>query len=387
VFVPAVLAVAVVTFTAWLLATGDLSLAIVSAVAVLVIACPCALGLATPTAVMVGTGRGADMGILFKSGQALEAAYRAGAVVLDKTGTLTTGVLSVTDVVPAGEMSESGLLRLAGAAEKKSEHPVGRAIYERAILAGDIADPEGFAAEPGKGVRARFNGSDLLAGTPHFMRENGIDISICEDMLDALEGQGKTAVIVAAGGSAAGVIAVSDSIRESSGRAVADLTGMGIDVYLVTGDNRRTAEFMAARAGIDTGRVMAGVLPGGKADVVRGLQRGGAAVIMVGDGINDAPALAAADTGIAMGGGADIAMESANITIMSGDPAGIVTAIRLSRRTIRTIRQNFFWAFVYNCVGIPFAASGMLSPVIAGAAMAMSSVSVVMNSLLLRRFK
>jgi len=386
VFVPAVLGIAAVTFAGWVFFTGDIAMALVSAVAVLVIACPCAMGLATPTAVMVGTGRGAEMGILFKSGQALESAYRTGVVVLDKTGTLTTGELSVTDIVPAGDMAGDSLLRLAGIAEKMSEHPVGRAIAERALAAADLPAPERFTAEPGRGVRVLFEGKDLLAGTPAFMAESGVDIACCADALEELEGQGKTAVVVAYGGSAAGVIAVADSIRESSARAVADLAGMGIDAYLVTGDNRRTAEFIAARAGIDPGRVMAGVLPGNKADIVRGLMRGGRAVAMVGDGINDAPALAAADTGIAMGTGADIAMESADITIMSGDPAGVAVALLLSRKTIRTIRQNFFWAFVYNCIGIPFAASGMLSPVLAGAAMAMSSVSVVMNSLLLRRF-
>ncbi len=387
VFVPVVLGIAALTFGAWLFATGDLSMAIVSAVAVLVIACPCAMGLATPTAVMVGTGRGAEMGILFKSGQALEAAYRTSAVVLDKTGTLTTGELSVTDIVPAGGGSENDLVRLAGIAEKKSEHPVARAIVERAMAAGAVDDPGAFSSEPGKGVSALSGGVELLAGTPAFMKEKGVDISSCAGALDALEGQGKTAVIVAAAGSVSGVIAVADSIRETSARAVADLAGMGIDVYLVTGDNRRTAEFMAARAGIDPGKVMAGVLPGGKADFVRRLRSGGAVVAMVGDGINDAPALAAADTGIAMGTGTDIAMESADVTVMSGDPAGVAAAIRLSKRTIRTIRQNFFWAFVYNCIGIPFAASGVLSPVIAGAAMAMSSVSVVANSLLLKRFR
>jgi Cu+-exporting ATPase len=385
-FVPAVLGVAVITFAAWLFASGNLSMAIVSAVAVLVIACPCAMGLATPTAVMVGTGRGAEMGILFKSGQALEAAYRAGVLVLDKTGTITTGELSVSDIISMGDVREEELMLYAGIAEKKSEHPAGRAVFVRASSGRDIPDPESFTAEPGKGVRALYKGSEIIAGTRLFIEESGIDASSCARALDALESQGKTAVIVAAGGRAAGVIAVSDSIKESSRRAVADLAGMGLRVYMVTGDNRRTAEFIAGQAGIEAGRVMAGVLPGRKAEVIRELQRGGDTVAMVGDGINDAPALAAADIGIAVGTGTDIAMESADITLMSGDLSGIATAIRLSRRTIRTIKQNFFWAFVYNCIGIPFAASGMLSPVIAGAAMAMSSVSVVTNSLLLRRF-
>ncbi|OHD63305.1 MAG: copper-translocating P-type ATPase [Spirochaetes bacterium RBG_13_51_14] len=387
VFVPAVLGVAVVTFVVWILATGSLAMAIVSAVAVLVIACPCAMGLATPTAVMVGTGRGADMGILFKSGQALEAAHRTGIVVLDKTGTVTTGELSVSDILPTGDMKEDELIFYAGLTEKKSEHPVGRAIYDRAASKGEIPDPEAFSSEPGKGVRAFFKGRELIAGTQSFVEERGVDLSCCASVLTPLEAQGKTAVVVAIGGRAAGVIAVSDSIRDSSRGAVAELHRMGLAVYLVTGDNRRTAEFMAARAGIDPGRVIAGVLPGRKAEVVRELQRGGTAVAMVGDGINDAPALATADVGIALGTGTDIALESADIALMGTDLAGIATAIRLSRATIRKIRQNFFWAFIYNCIGIPFAASGMLNPVIAGAAMALSSVSVVTNSLLLKRFR
>ncbi len=387
VFVPSVLAVAAVTFAAWMIATGDPRMAVVSAVAVLVIACPCALGLATPTAVMVGTGRGADLGILFKSGPALEAACLTGAVVLDKTGTITTGILSVSDIVPAGNATQEDLMRYAGIVESRSEHPVGRAIYGRALESGDVPEPEEFAAEPGKGVRARFQGKEIMAGTPAYLGGTGIDTSCCGDILAGLEGMGKTAVLIAVDGAAVGVVAVSDTIRDSTRRAVEELVGMGIDVYMVTGDNRRTAEYMAAQAGIDAGRVIAGVLPAAKADAVRELRRSAGAVAMVGDGINDAPALAAADTGIAVGTGTDIAMESADITLMSGDLRGVATAIRLSRRTIRKIRQNFFWAFIYNCIGIPFAASGMLSPVIAGAAMAMSSVSVVMNSLLLRKFR
>ncbi len=387
VFVPSVLGIAALTFAAWMIATGDLKMAIVSAVAVLVIACPCALGLATPTAVMVGTGRGADMGILFKSGPALEAAYRTRIVVLDKTGTITTGDLSVSDIVPVEGVSGDDLLRYAGIAEKKSEHPVGRAIYGRALESGEVAEPEQFIAEPGKGVHTRYECIEIIAGTTAYMQERGMDTSCCNDVLNELESMGKTAVIIAVDGKTMGVIAVSDTIRDSSGSAVAELEKMGIDVYMVTGDNRRTAEYVAAQAGIDPGRVIAGVLPAAKAETVRKLQRDVGALAMVGDGINDAPALAAADTGIAVGTGTDIAMESADITIMSGDLSGVVTAIRLSRRTIRKIRQNFFWAFVYNCIGIPFAASGMLSPIIAGGAMAMSSVSVVMNSLLLKRFR
>ncbi len=387
VFVPAVLGVAAVAFMAWMIATGDFGRALVSAVAVLVIACPCALGLATPTAVMVGTGRGAEMGILFRSGRALESAFRAHAVVLDKTGTLTSGDLTVADIAPAAGTDEGALLLYAGIAEKKSEHPIGRAVYERAATGIDIPDPEDFSAEPGRGVRCRYDGRDILAGTPGFLRENGVDPSACEPLVAAFEEEGKTAVVVAAEGRASGVISVSDTLRETTPAAVAELKRMGLDVYMLTGDNRRTALHIASRAGIDPDRVIAGVLPGAKADAVRAIQAGGASVIMVGDGINDAPALAAADTGIAVGTATDIALESADIALMNGDLMGVVTAIRLSRRTIGKIRQNFFWAFAYNCVGIPFAASGMLNPMIAGAAMALSSVSVVTNSLLLKRFR
>ena len=387
VFVPSVLGIALLVFAGWMLATGSVAAALLSAVAVLVIACPCAMGLATPTAVMVGTGRGADMGILYRSGEALEAAYRTSVVVLDKTGTLTAGVLSVSDVIPAGDAGEGILLLRAAIAEKKSEHPVARAIVERARALGELPDPESFAAEPGRGVRASSGGVEVLAGTPGFLGDNGVDVSPCGPVLAELEGQGKTAVIVAWAGRAEGVIAVSDTIRDTSAAAVTDMKKLGLDVYLLTGDNRRTAEFIGSQAGIAPDRVIAGVLPGGKADVVKGLKRDGAVVAMVGDGINDAPALAAADVGMAIGTGTDIAMESAGITLMSGDLGAIVTALRLSRRTIRKIRQNFFWAFVYNCIGIPFAAAGILNPVIAGAAMAMSSVSVVTNSLLLKRFR
>ncbi|MBP6991803.1 MAG: copper-translocating P-type ATPase [Spirochaetes bacterium] len=387
VFVPAVLGIAVLTFAGWMIATGSLAAALLSAVAVLVIACPCAMGLATPTAVMVGTGRGADLGVLFRSGEALEAAYRTTAVVLDKTGTLTTGMLSVSDVVPVGDAGEGIILLRAGIAEKRSEHPVARAIVERARVLGEIPEPEEFTAEPGRGVRALRDGVEILAGTARFLDESGVDVTRCGPAVAELESMGKTAIVVAWGGTAAGVIAVADTLRDTSAAAVAEMKQLGLEVYLLTGDNRRTAEFVASQAGIGPDRVIAGVLPGGKAEVVRGLKKEGAVVAMVGDGINDAPALAAADAGMAIGTGTDIAMESAGITLMRGDLGGVVTALRLSRRTIRKIRQNFFWAFVYNCVGIPFAAAGMLNPVIAGAAMAMSSVSVVTNSLLLKRFR
>ncbi|MBN2078584.1 MAG: copper-translocating P-type ATPase [Spirochaetes bacterium] len=387
VFVPAILGIAGIVFIAWMVATGDPAQAMVSAVAVLVIACPCALGLATPTAVMVGTGRGAELGVLFKSGAALESACRARAVVLDKTGTVTRGELSVSDCVPAPGVTGERLLRLAGIAEKKSEHPIGRAIYKRAAGAGPLPDPDDFTAEAGRGVRCRHGESDLFAGTPGFLREKGIDVSGIESVVSSFENEGKTAVTVAHDGLVLGVIAVSDTMKETTPAAVREFRRMGLDVYMLTGDNHRTALHVASLAGIDAERVIAGVLPGDKTKAIREIQEKGTPVIMVGDGINDAPALAAADTGIAVGAATDIAMESADISLLGGDLVGVVTAIRLSRKTVRKIRQNFFWAFVYNCVGIPFAASGMLNPVLAGAAMALSSVSVVTNSLLLKRFR
>ncbi len=383
-FVPSVLAVSAVTFLIWFFAFGDTTMAVISAVAVLVIACPCAMGLATPTAVMVGTGRGADMGILFKSGESLETAYRTKIVMFDKTGTITSGKISVSDIAPVEEVKEEDVLYYAAAAEKKSEHPVARAIYERAA-AFQVPDPESFAASPGKGVSARAGGIDIYAGTMGFLSEAGLDVSRCAPLIDRFEAEGKTAVCIGAAGKAVGVIAVSDSIKETSIQAVRDLKQMGLEVIMLTGDNRRAAQFVARRAGID--RVIAEVLPDRKAAAVVDQKSGGAVVAMVGDGINDAPALAAADIGIAIGTGTDIAIESSDITLAGGDLSGIVTALRLSRKTIRKIKQNFFWAFVYNVIGIPFAAAGMLNPIIAGAAMAFSSVSVVTNSLLLKRFK
>ncbi len=388
VFVPAILGIAVIVFIAWMIATGDPARAVVSAVAVLVIACPCALGLATPTAVMVGTGRGAELGVLFKSGAALESACRARAVVLDKTGTVTSGELSVSDCVPAPGVAGERLLLLAGIAEKKSEHPIGRAIYEHAAAAaGVIPDPEDFFAEAGRGVRCRHESIDLAVGTPGFIRERGIDVSVIEPVAASFEDEGKTAVAVAHDGRVLGVIAVSDTMKETTPAAVREFRRMGLDVYMLTGDNHRTALHVASLAGIDAERVIAGVLPADKAKTIREIQEKGTPVLMAGDGINDAPALAAADTGVAVGAATDIAMESADISLLGDDLAGVVTAIRLSRKTVGKIRQNFFWAFVYNCVGIPFAASGMLNPVLAGAAMALSSVSVVTNSLLLKRFR
>jgi len=387
-FVPAVIAVAALTFAAWLfvLAPGDTTRAILNATAVLVIACPCALGLATPTAVMVGTGRGAENGILFKGGEHLEKTYQLTAVILDKTGTVTNGRPALTDVITvAGDERE--LLALVAAAEKASEHPLAAAIVQGAEArgiapAGEAAD---FAAVPGAGVTAVVAGRSLAVGTRRLMGEKGIDIAASLDEALRLEGEGKTVIFAAVDGRLAALIAVADTVKDSSREAVAALAAMGLEVWMITGDNRRTAEAIARQVGI--GHVMAEVLPADKAEQVERLRAQGKVVAMVGDGINDAPALAAADVGIALGTGADVAIEAGDVTLMRGDLRGIAAAIRLSRATMANIKQNLFWALAYNVVGIPFAAAGYLSPVIAGAAMAFSSVSVVANALRLRRVK
>jgi len=380
-----VLAAALITFLLWWLTGAGLNKALISAVAVLVIACPCALGLATPTAIMVGTGKGAEYGILIKGGEYLELAYKLDTVVLDKTGTITKGQPEVTDVLRLGSMDEQSVLSIAGQAEKSSEHPLGEAIYEKAKqAAGEIEAPQDFRALPGQGVWARIAGQDIYVGTRKLMEGNGIAIGAAEGDVTALEEQGKTAMLLAVDGRLEAVLAVADTLKESSRQAIAELQSMGLAVYMITGDNRRTAEAIAAQVGIV--EVLAEVLPENKAREVEKLKSQGRMVAMVGDGINDAPALAAAHIGMAMGTGTDVAMEAADITLMRGDLSTIPAAIRLSRQTIRKIKQNLFWAFIYNIVGIPFAALGMLNPVIAGAAMAMSSVSVVTNSLSLKRF-
>ncbi|HOP74334.1 MAG TPA: heavy metal translocating P-type ATPase [Bacillota bacterium] len=385
VFVPVVLGIAVLTFIIWIVGGHNLSKGLISAVAVLVIACPCSLGLATPTAIMVGTGKGAEKGILFKGGEHLETAYRINAVVLDKTGTITKGQPEVTDVIPVGEWSSEQLLRLAAAAEKKSEHPLGVAIYENAKEnLGIIPDPEEFQAIPGHGVSAVVDGKKVLVGTRKLMMEAGIDINEVEAIAAALEDQGKTAMLLAYDHHLAGVVAVADVVKENSKAAIEELQQMGIEVYMMTGDNRRTAEAIAKQVGIR--HVLAEVLPEHKAEEVERLRKEGKVVAMVGDGINDAPALVRADVGMAIGTGTDVAMEAADVTLMRGDLRAIPTAIRLSRKTMTKIKQNLFWAFIYNIIGIPFAAAGALNPILAGAAMALSSVSVVTNSLSLRRF-
>ncbi|MCK5008594.1 MAG: copper-translocating P-type ATPase, partial [Spirochaetales bacterium] len=366
IFVPVVLGVAVITFLIWLLAAGNLTMGLISAVAVLVIACPCAMGLATPTAIMVGTGKGAENGILIRSGESLELAYKLNAVVLDKTGTITRGKPSVTDVVSLNGWSRADLLRVAGAAEKNSEHPLGIAVFEaaRSELKG-IEESTEFQTTPGKGVQAVVEGRAVLIGTRSYLREHNVSIEAVEDQVSELEAAGKTVMLLSVDGTAQGLLAVADRVKDSSRRAIQVLKEMGLQVYMITGDNRRTAEAIGREVGVAD--IMADVLPERKAQAVEEIRKQGKIVAMVGDGINDAPALVTADIGMAMGTGTDIAMESADITLMNGDLMSVPIAIQLSQRTMRKIKQNLFWAFFYNIVGIPIAALGMLNPIIAGA--------------------
>ncbi|HLL71679.1 MAG TPA: heavy metal translocating P-type ATPase [Pyrinomonadaceae bacterium] len=395
-FTPIVICVAIAAFVVWFIAApveSRLGYALVSFVSVLIIACPCALGLATPTAVMVGTGRGAEHGILVKGGEALETAHRLTTIVLDKTGTITLGKPAVTDVLTNGGFHEDELLRLAASAERGSEHPLGEAIVRSAQARGlALANASRFNAQAGHGVEAEVEGRSVLIGNLRLMTERGVAAGDLEQGVEALTAAGKTAMYVAVDGALAGVFAVADEIKAGSKEAVGALGRLGLEVVMLTGDNRRTAESVARAVGIT--RVLAEVLPEGKAAAVRELQAEGKRVAMVGDGLNDAPALAQADIGIAIGTGTDVAIEASDITLIRGDLEGVVTAIALSRRTIRVIKQNLFWAFIYNTLGIPLAAGAlypltgwMLSPVFASAAMALSSVSVVANSLRLRRFR
>ena len=395
VFVPAVMATAVLTFVAWLVwgPAPVIAYALLNFVAVLIIACPCALGLATPTAIRVGTGKGAELGILFKSGPALENAHRLQTVVLDKTGTLTQGQPSVTDVATHNGFTESEVLRLAASTEQASEHPVAQAIVA-AARAGDLELEAASNAEalPGRGMIATVGFHSVLIGNEALMRDSDIPLDKLHEIAEQLAGDGKTPVFVALNGRAAGIIAVSDTLKSHAREAVASLRQLGLDVLMLTGDHRRSAEAVARQVGIDA--VLAEVLPDEKAAQVKELQSQGKRVAVVGDGINDAPALAQADVGIAIGTGTDVALAAADVTLIAGDLRGVATAMQLSRRTMRTIRQNLFWAFIYNLLGIPVAAGILypilgvsLNPALAAGAMALSSVSVVCNSLLLRRFR
>jgi copper-transporting P-type ATPase V len=385
VFVPAVIGVALLTFAGWATLGGDPTRGLVAAVAVLIIACPCALGLATPTAIMVGTGRGAELGVLIKSVEVLERTRAITTVLFDKTGTLTKGEMALTDVIPAG-VGEAELLRRAGAVEADSEHPIGAAIARAARdRVGELPRAAGFAALAGQGVRGDVDGTTVWAGRRKLAAEAGLLLPrALDETAERLESEGKTVVVAGWDGEVRGVLAVADTVKDGAGEAVARLHAMGLKVAMITGDNARTADAIGASVGVD--RVLAEVLPADKQAEVRRLQAEGQVVAMVGDGINDAPALVQADLGIAIGTGTDVAIESSDLTLLRGDLDGVATAIELSRRTYRTIVENLFWAFGYNTAAIPLAAAGLLSPIIAGAAMAFSSVSVVSNSLRLRRF-
>jgi len=382
-FVPAVIGVAIATFLIWYLAVGrEFSFSLMAAVAVLVISCPCALGLATPTAIMVGTGRGAREGILIKGGDVLETVHKLGHIVFDKTGTLTKGKPAVTDIIPVDSLSEDRLLSLAASLERFSEHSLAEPIVALAERLGVGTEPvANFSAVAGAGVTGTIGGTTYRLGSARLMEQEKIDTAPVAGTVGALEGEGKTVMLLTEGDGIRGVIAVADTIKETSRDAVDTLRRMGIESYLMTGGNERTARAVAKQAGIDN--VLAGVMPADKAAYVADLQKRGT-VAMVGDGINDAPALAQADIGIAMRSGTDVAMEAGNIVIMKNELSDIPRAIRLSRATMSKIRQNMFWALIYNTIGIPIAALGLLNPIIAGAAMAMSSVSVVTNSLLLK---
>lgn len=393
IFVPVVMALSLASGTAWLIATGDFRMAFMVLISVLVIACPCALGLATPVAVMVGTGRGARQGILIKSGEALETARKATTAVLDKTGTLTTGIPSVTDIITSGSLDREELLAVAASAEKRSEHPAAKAVIafaeEKRI---QYSDPERFTALPGYGVEASSADRHLLAGSRRLMEERKIDTGDTAQTAEKLASEGKTILYVAVNSRCEGIIAVADTLRPGAAQAVSELKSMGIDVVMITGDSEETARHIAGQSGID--RVIAGVLPGGKSEEIRKIKNDGNTVVMVGDGINDAPALATADIGIAIGSGTDVAMETADIVLIKNDLRDVVKTLRLSRATIRNIKQNLFWAFFYNILGIPVAmgvlhifGGPLLNPMIAAAAMSFSSLTVVWNALRIRHVK
>lgn len=392
IFVPAVLVIAALTLLITGFVTGDWEVALVHSVAVLVIACPCALGLATPTAIMVGTGLGAKNGILIKGGESLESAAKINGLILDKTGTITKGKPSVTDFyLPAEtQLSQRESLAILASLESYSEHPLAKAItnYAQTEEIGQLLPVDNFQALVGAGISGQIDGQDYYVGTVRLLREHQISLdSAALTEVEELEKMGKTVMFLSNNQVVLGIVAVADQVKETSKEAIAQLQAQGIDVYMLTGDNQRTAEYIGQQVGLDAAHIYAEVLPEDKANYVKKLQSEGEFVGMVGDGINDAPALATANVGIAMGTGSDIAMETADVTLMNGDLKNLARMIRLSQLTMKKIRQNLFWAFIYNTVGIPFAAVGLLNPIVAGAAMAFSSVSVLLNSLALNRKK
>lgn len=384
VFVPVVIGLAVLTMLGWLV-LGQVSFteAMLNTIAVLVIACPCALGLATPTAVMVGTGRGAEMGVLFKNSESLENAHRLNIITLDKTGTITRGEPTVTNIIQTTAFDETQLLTLAASAERGSEHPLGEAIVQEAKTRQiKLFNPENFEAESGRGIHAMIDGQQVIVGSPRYIREQNIDLTSLEHQITKLQQNARTAVLVVIDGVLAGVLGIADMVKDGSKEAITGLKAIGLEVVMITGDNEQTAHAIAREVGIE--RVFAEVLPSEKVSVVKQLQDEGKSVGMVGDGVNDAPALAQANVGIAIGTGTDIAMEASDVTLISGDLRGVVRSIQLSKVTLRTIHQNLFWAFAYNIVLIPVAMMGLLIPMFAAGAMAFSSFFVVSNSLRLR---
>ncbi len=387
IFVPTVISIALVTFLIWYFAVGTVfTFAMINFIAVLVIACPCALGLATPTAIMVGTGVGASNGILIKNAESLEGAHKIKSVVLDKTGTITSGKPSVTDIIKMNGYDELKLLQITASIENKSEHPLGMAIVDYAKDKNiSLSNVEGFNSLTGLGLTGAIDGKAVAIGNLAMMKEFSVNTNNAEEISTKLAMEGKTPIFISINSELSGVIAVADTIKPASKEAISNLKKMGIEVVMITGDNQRTADAIAKQAGVD--KVIAEVMPQDKANQVKLMQNEGKYVAMVGDGINDSPALAQADVGIAIGTGTDIAIEASDITLINGDLNGVVHAIKLSNKTLRTIKQNLFWAFIYNVIGIPVAALGFLNPIYAAAAMAFSSVSVVSNSLLLRRAK
>lgn len=392
-FVPIVFVIALLASLAWFVSGESLVFSLTIFIAILVIACPCALGLATPTAIMVGTGKGAEYGILIKSGEALETSHKIDTVVLDKTGTITEGKPKVTDIITIEGVDSSRLLQIAASGEKGSEHPLADAIVKAAEADQlEMLKTENFEAIPGQGIRVEIDGISVLLGNRKLMEDQGVELNSMEHHSDRLAGEGKTPMYIAMNRQMAGIIAVADVVKSSSLKAIEKMKAMGLEVAMITGDNRRTAEAIAKQVGI--GLVLAEVLPQDKSSEVKRLQTEGKKVAMVGDGINDAPALAQADVGIAIGSGTDVAMESAEIVLMRSDLMDVPAAIQLSKSTIRNIKQNLFWAFAYNVIGIPIAAGllhlfggPLLNPIFAAAAMSLSSVSVLTNALRLKRFK